>query len=97
MGRGRVRRCWRGIPQRESLGGAEMVEPRGRVHEPAANLAGGGMPDVAFCEGGIMIELNRIKAVLYLLALKEYTKIFISNITRSVADFWYHKSIIQSN
>lgn len=66
MGRGRVRKCWRGIPQRESLGGADMVEPRGKVHEPAANLAGGGIPDVAFCEERIVIEKSNIDGFIFI-------------------------------
>lgn len=46
-GRGSVRRCWSGIPHRASA--PLSVEPRGKVQEPLAKRAGGGMPDVAFC------------------------------------------------
>lgn len=43
VGRGRVRRCCRGIPP-----DGPNDEPRGNVQEPDANRAGGGMPDDGF-------------------------------------------------
>lgn len=56
-GRGNVRKCCSGIPHRASPITAPLPAsvvlpanelPRGSVHEPDANRAGGGMPDDAF-------------------------------------------------
>lgn len=74
-GRGRVRKCCKGIPQRLSPGGT-MVEPRGRVQEPLANRAGGGMPDVAFQKKKIVF-INASVAILLTSAV--FQRVQISN------------------
>lgn len=50
-GLGKVRRCWRGIPHLLLSGRVcpAIVDPRGRVQDPVAKRAGGGMlPPVEF-------------------------------------------------